>query len=100
MNTNFGTVVYQGRTFILDEQAYQTSRLMHEYGNDLQHQGDGDTYMDEWVARGHTDDGQKVWVYWHFEIAREGVEKDGAYHAETLPEDYDWDDVHDVLTDD
>jgi hypothetical protein len=99
MNVNFGTIEHNGKTITLDEQAYLTSRLMNEYGNDLQYQGDGDTYMDEWAAGGHTSNGTKVMVYWHFEICREGVEKEGAYSAETLPEDYDWDDVYTMADD-
>jgi len=89
----------EGKTIILDEQAVQTSRLMNEYGNDLQYQGDGETYMDEWVARGHTESGEKMRVYWHFEIAREDVEKEGAYANDTEAENYDWDDVHCVKSD-
>ena len=100
MNDDFGTVEYKGKTITLDEQAYQTSRLMNEYGNNLQYQGDGETYMDEWAASGHTSDGEKVKVIWHFEIARAGVEGKGDYSAETLPEDYDWDNVHAVKSDD
>ncbi len=90
MNKNFGTVEYKGKTITLDEQAYQTSRLMNEYGSDLLYLGDGKTYMDEWAASGHTSDGEKVKVIWHFEIARD---------SETLPEDYDWDNVHNVKSD-
>jgi len=99
MSENFGTIEHNGKTIILDEQAVQTSRLMNEYGNDLQYQGDGETYMDEWVARGHTESGEKMRVYWHFEIAREDVEKEGAYANDTEAENYDWDDVHCVKSD-
>jgi hypothetical protein len=100
MNGNFGTIEHNGKTITLAEQAYPTSRLMNEYGSDLQYQGDGDTYMDEWAASGYTENGEKVKVIWHFKIAREGIESEGAYSSETLPEDYDWDDVHSVKNDD
>ncbi len=100
MNNEFGTIEHKGKTIILDEQAFQTSRVMNEYGSDYQYQGDGDTFMDEWAARGHTEGGDKVSVYWHFEVAHEGKEEEGAYSAETLPEDYNWNHVHSVENDD
>jgi hypothetical protein len=97
MTENFGTIRYNGVTIALDEQAYQTSRLLNEYPQQLTFQGDGDSFIDEWAARGHdVKDGEKVMVIWHFEIAREGKEVEGAYSAETLPEDYDWDKVRNV----
>ncbi len=97
MSENFGTIEHDGKTIILDEQAVQTSRLMNEYGSDLQYQGDGESYMDEWAARGHTVSGKEVRVRWHFEIAREGVEKKGAYPYDTDAENYDWDNVHSII---
>ena len=100
MDKNYGTIKLNDKTIVtLDEHPVQTSRLMHEYGSDLQWQGDGKTYMVEWAARGYTESGKKVRVYWHFEIAREGVEAEGAYSAETLPENYDWNDVHSMKID-
>ena len=103
MNTDYGTIKHNGKTIILDEQAVQTSRLMNEYGSDLQYQGNGETYMDEWAARGHTESGEQVRVYWHFEIEKEdsaGTRKhDGVYFFDTLPENFDWDNVHSVKDD-
>lgn len=97
MSENFGTITWKGEEITLDEQAYLTGRVLDEYSQELQYQGDGDTYMDEWQASGHTASGEEVEVVWHFEITRYGKEaKNGAYDAETLPEDYDWDDVYNV----
>lgn len=91
----FGKVNDDGQVIILVEEAAETSRLMHEYGPDLQYKGTGDTYMTEWAAQGkYESDGAPVMVYWHFEIAREGVVGKGQYSAETLPENYDWENFH------
>lgn len=86
----YGTIEHNGKTIILDDYPVQTSRLMNEYGSDLQYQGGGKTYMDEWAASGHYENGDQVRVFWHFEIER---------NSETLPEDYDWDNIHSVKND-
>lgn len=103
MEKDFGTVTYNGQEIKLLEQAYATSRLMNEYPNELQYQGDGDTFMSEYAASGVTADGKKVKVFWHFEIEKEdraGTPKgDGVYFYDTLEENYDWDNVHSVKDD-
>jgi len=63
----------------------------------MTYQGSGDSYIDEWAAEGVDDFGGRVLLKWHFEIAREGREVLGAYPAEMLPEDYDWDDWYEVI---
>lgn len=101
METDYGTVTYKSKEIVLTEQAELTDRLMNEYGNDLQYQGDGDTYMVEYKAAGLAGK-KKVDVFWNFEIAREGKPavshySDGiAYGYDAEAEDYDWDNVETV----
>ena len=96
MSEKFGTIEYKGQVIILDEQAFQTSRLLNEYGSDLQYVGDGATYMDEWKARGHFQDGLQIIIFWHFEIGRELSIKGSYYSFDTLAEDYDWNNIHKI----
>lgn len=103
-----GTVSHKGQTIVLAEQAAQTSRLLTEYPNDLQYQGSGDIYVDEWEAQGYKLDGTSVRVRWHFKILRKTQDdydepqllSQSPYLSDTEPEWYDWDNVHDVIDDD
>lgn len=80
MDKNYGTIKLEDKTIvILDEHPVQTSRLMMD---------EWSARVDEWSARGHTESGVRVRVYWHFEVAREGVEAN-----------YDWDDVTSIEID-
>jgi hypothetical protein len=99
LEKEFGSIKHQGRKIVLAEQADMSNRLMNEYGSDKQFQGSGETYMVEWQADGYDQQTmQPVTVRWHFEVARPDVEaEEGVYSFETLAEDYDWSDVHDVV---
>lgn len=99
MSENFGTIEYNGETITLTEQAHQTNRVLTEYGDDLQWIGNGDSYMTEYEAHGTRADGTEVIVRWHFEIAREGKEVDGAYPWWAEEDSYDWDKVQSVRDD-
>lgn len=62
MNEDFGTIEHNGLKVILDEKPVQTSRMMSEYCSNLL--CDSDTYIDEFAAYGHTENGEKVRVFW------------------------------------
>ncbi len=96
---DYGSVVYNNEEYELKDMAYQSNRVLLEYGNDLQYQGSGDTYMAEWECPAiKKTTGMEVLVRWHFEIGREGVDVSGldAYDYEAEADSYDWDDVFDV----
>jgi hypothetical protein len=95
---DFGFVIFKNQKYILKEPACQSSRVMNEYPQSLQYQGDGDTYMVEYQASGFNQKHKDILVTWHFEICREGIENipEGAYSNDVLEEDYDWDDVYKV----
>ncbi len=96
---DYGLVTYGGKEFKLIAQAYQSNRVLTEYGNDLQCQGTGDTYMSEWECPATNIKGAEVTVRWHFEIAREGIDASDldAYDYEAEADSYDWDNVHDII---
>ena len=96
---NYGAITHESKTITLTEQAYNTSRVLNEYPQDKQYNGDGDSYMVEYEAHGTDENGQAVIVRWHFEVAREGCQVEGAYPYETLEEDYDWDKLESVRPD-
>jgi len=95
---DFGFVVFKNQIYILKEQADQSNRVMNEYPQDLQYQGGGDTFINEWTAKAYDQNHNEVTVAWHFEIGKEDCEElpNGAYAYDVLPEDYDWDDVYNV----
>lgn len=103
----YGSVKYQGQTIVLAEQAYETGRLLTEYPDCQQYQGDGKTYMTEWQALGYRLNGTPVRVRWHFEILRKTQDdfdepqplSQAPYLSDTEPEYYDWDNVYDVMDD-
>lgn len=96
LEDEFSSIVHAGQKIILAEQAYITNRVMTEYPDDLQYNGDGPAYMIEYKADGFKSDGTPVTVTWHFKVMREDVseeesaEVEGAYSYDTPEDCYDW----------
>lgn len=83
MATDFGSCTYEGKDYILTDQAFLSNRLFPGWWGDAQ---EGEHYTAEYHATATDAEGYNYLVYWQFDAVK-GAE----------PEDesnYPWDDAH------
>lgn len=80
--SNFGSVTFEGKLYILTQDADYTNRVFPGWFGDAQ---DGETYTTEFSAAAIDENGDKCRVFWQFEEIR-GQEREDS-------EKYDWSNV-------
>jgi hypothetical protein len=81
MEEKFGSVKFKGKKYILVEQAELTNCV--DYAHNYNECETGETYWEEWMAKGIDSEGNIVEVIWDFKIVK---------GEEIEPENYDWSD--------
>jgi hypothetical protein len=72
--SSFGSVIYQGREYILTCQAYQSNRVFSGWFGDAE---EGESYTDEWEATATDRQGNQFAVVWQWEIVKGEEPEDG-----------------------
>lgn len=66
-NYNYGSVTYQGKTYVLLEEADMTNRVLGGIYTDYNDAEDGETYDFEMKAKAADESGTECTVYWIFQ---------------------------------
>lgn len=68
MAQDYGTITFQGRRYILQQDAVLSDRLFTGSWHDTSEPGDA--YVAEWMAHATDDAGEDFTVYWQFPAVR------------------------------